>query len=54
MIESFFPKPKLFFLTTSVWVLLSILFWVYLGDNLGKLIISVGFIIEKFLIKRNL
>ena len=38
MFESFFPKPKLFFLTTSVWVLLSILFWVYLGDNLGRLI----------------
>lgn len=40
MFVSFFPKPKLFFLSTVVWALLAIVFWYGVADNLGA---SLGF-----------
>ena len=44
MFESFFPKPKLFFLSLFGWVALLILFWYYFGDNVGS---ALGFNLEE-------
>lgn len=35
MFESFFPKPKLFFLSFVVWSIVCILFWFLVGKNIG-------------------
>jgi peptide/bleomycin uptake transporter len=36
MFVSFFPRPKLFFLSAIVWALLAIAFWYGVADNLGN------------------
>lgn len=36
MFESFFPKPKLFFLSFAVWSIICILFWFLVGKNIGN------------------
>ena len=38
MFVSFFPKPKLFFLSAAVWSLALVLFWFNGGAELGGLI----------------
>lgn len=35
MFVSFFPKPKLFFISAAVWALFGVLFWFYAGRDLG-------------------
>lgn len=35
MFVSFFPKPKLFFLSAAAWALFGVLFWFYAGRDLG-------------------
>jgi peptide/bleomycin uptake transporter len=32
---SFFPKPKLFFISAALWSLASVLFWFFVGEQLG-------------------
>src|ERR1700733_10565532 len=35
MFVSFFPRPKLFFLSAIIWTLLAIAFWYGVADDLG-------------------
>ncbi|MBZ9654176.1 peptide antibiotic transporter SbmA [Phyllobacterium lublinensis] len=35
MFVSFFPKPKLFFISAVLWSIAAVLFWFYAGRNLG-------------------
>ncbi|TIU07691.1 MAG: peptide transporter, partial [Mesorhizobium sp.] len=35
MFVSFFPQPKLFFISAAVWSLAGILFWFFGGEQLG-------------------
>jgi peptide/bleomycin uptake transporter len=35
---SFFPKPKLFFISAAVWSLICVLFWFFGGQHLGSLV----------------
>jgi peptide/bleomycin uptake transporter len=35
---SFFPKPKLFFISAVLWSLAAVLFWLYAGEQLGAYI----------------
>ncbi|ATU92514.1 peptide antibiotic transporter SbmA [Phyllobacterium zundukense] len=35
MFVSFFPKPKLFFISAALWSIAAVLFWFYAGRNLG-------------------
>lgn len=37
MFVSFFPAPKLFFTSAAVWSLIAILFWFFVGEDLGSL-----------------
>ena len=43
MFESFFPKPKLFFLSLFGWVALLIIFWYTSGEYVGT---ALGFNLE--------
>jgi peptide/bleomycin uptake transporter len=38
MFESFFPRPRLFFLSATVWAMLSIAVWYILGADIGRVI----------------
>ena len=44
MFESFFPKPKLFFLSLFGWVALLIIFWYTSGEYVGS---ALGFNLEE-------
>lgn len=35
MFVSFFPKPKLFFISAALWSLAAVLFWIFAGEQLG-------------------
>lgn len=35
MFVSFFPKPKLFFISAAVWTMFAVLFWFFGGEQLG-------------------
>ncbi|SDP16182.1 peptide antibiotic transporter SbmA [Phyllobacterium sp. OV277] len=35
MFVSFFPKPKLFFISAVLWSLFAVLFWIFAGEQLG-------------------
>ena len=35
MFVSFFPKPKLFFISAAVWALVAVLFWFFAGEGMG-------------------
>lgn len=35
MFVSFFPKPKLFFISAAVWSLVAVLFWFAIGETMG-------------------
>lgn len=35
MFVSFFPKPKLFFISAALWSLAAVLFWTFRGEQLG-------------------
>src|SRR5262245_14391575 len=35
MFVSFFPQPRLFFLSAAVWCLVAVLFWFFAGEDLG-------------------
>lgn len=36
MFVSFFPRPKLFFISAAVWALFGVIFWFYAGRDLGS------------------
>jgi peptide/bleomycin uptake transporter len=38
MFVSFFPKPKLFFLSAALWSLAAVLFWFFGGAEIGALV----------------
>ena len=40
MFESFFPRPRLFFLSATLWAMLSIAVWYILGADIGR---AIGF-----------
>ena len=40
MFESFFPRPRLFFLSATLWAMLSIAVWYILGAGIGR---AIGF-----------
>ena len=40
MFHSFFPRPKLFFMSAAIWTVVSILAWYFVFDGLGQ---SLGF-----------
>ncbi len=35
MFVSFFPRPKLFFISAAVWALVAVLFWFFIGESIG-------------------
>lgn len=43
MFVSFFPKPRLFFITAALWTILSIVVWYTFGEDLGT---DLGFVQE--------
>ena len=36
MFRSFFPQPKLFFLSALIWTAIVVAFWYLLGDDIGR------------------
>ena len=38
MFVSYFPKPRLFFISAVAWALLAVLFWYFMGSGLGAVI----------------